>query len=164
VSIVVFEDLECPFCRRFHEGPLAQVRTRYGDSIAPILVHYPLPSIHRFASVAARSLECADKTSHAREFMELAHARQDSFGLLSWGELARRAGVPDTVAFNRCVEGNERLIRIERGIQIGNKIGVKGTPTVIVNGLRFDLPPSERQLVAAIDSILGRERNRSVGR
>jgi protein-disulfide isomerase len=153
VRIVVFEDLECPFCKRFHETVLSPLLERYRDSLSAIAVHFPLPS-HRFSSQAAQALECASDESKGLEFLKVAYGAQDSIGLLGWGELARRAGLGDTVAFHACARSRVLHPRISHGVALGNEMGITSTPTIMVNALRFSNPPSKRHLELLVDSLL----------
>src|SRR5687767_13073569 len=57
VTIVEFVDFECPFCRRA-DSVLTGVQQRYGNDVAFVFVHFPLPN-HRFAMPGARAAECA---------------------------------------------------------------------------------------------------------
>lgn len=153
VQVVVFEDLECPYCKRFHETVLSPLRDRFGDSVTSVLVHFPL-AIHRFAHQAAQAVECANANGKASEFIKTVYASQDSIGLIGWGALGRRAGILDTARFGTCARSPELHARIQRGLDIGAALGVTTTPTVMVNGLRFAVPPSKSRLVTFVDSLL----------
>ena len=153
VQVVVFEDLECPFCKRFHESVLLPVLKHHQDSVTWVFVHYPL-TIHRFARQAAQAVECASDVSKAVEFIHIAFEMQDSIGLLGWGTLASRAGIRDTVHFDACARSGALRPRIERGLQLGQELGVTVTPTVMVNGLQFASPPSKVRLMSIVDSLL----------
>jgi hypothetical protein len=68
VHIVEFADLECPFCRRFHEL-LRRVESQYPNDVRWTWVHYPLTT-HRFARPAAEAAECADAAGRFRTFVD----------------------------------------------------------------------------------------------
>lgn len=153
VQIVLFEDLECPFCKSFHADIVSVLEERFNAEVSWHFVHFPLPQ-YRFARPAAEALECAVSMAKGREFVSSAFALQDSFGLLSWTEVALRAGVADGGAFEGCLKRASLFSRIDEGLDIGGKIGVTGTPTVLVNGLRFVFPPTLHSLEKVIDSIL----------
>lgn len=153
VHLAIFDDLECPFCKRFHEAVMPAISARYGDTVATVLIHFPIAR-HRFAARAAQALECADRSGRAGEFLTIVFSKQDSLGLIGWGTLARWAGISDTLRFIRCTHGEEQPARIASGLVLGRKIGIEGTPTVLVNGLRFGTPPSVEKLTRIIDSIL----------
>lgn len=155
ITVVEFADLECPACKQFH--------MRFNEAVADldadvrlVMLHYPLP-IHRFANAAARALECANSQGAAGRFVDLAYAKQDSFGLKPWVGYAQEAGVRDTSAFAACVRDTARVDRIEQGRRIAASMKVRGTPVVIINGWRFSRPPSDAQLRETIKALLAGE-------
>ncbi len=151
VSIVVFSDFECPFCRQFHAQAVQAMSTHVRD-VEPVFVHYPLAS-HRFAKPTAQAAECAATQGRFLEFASVAFAQQDSLGLKSWGRLAAEAGVADTATLASCARRSELAPRITAGLELGKRIGVIGTPTVLINGWRYSTPPTanlEEELAAII--------------
>lgn len=156
IQILEFSDLECPFCRRLHET-LAGLPALAHDSVSVVFIHYPL-EIHRFARVAALAAECAEHEGLFGTFVNRVFQLQDSLGLKDWTIVAKEAGVADTLAFLRCLKGPEHP-RIAEGRRVGDSIGVHGTPTVIVNGIRFGGTPNRSQLDSAISASLRKNRN-----
>jgi protein-disulfide isomerase len=110
--------------------------------------------MHRFARPAARALECAGDQLRFGEFVEAVYLQQDSLGLKPWTSIARDAGVTDTARFERCVSEKERVARIEDGVAAATRLNVTATPTVIVNGWKFALPPSEQTLMLTAERLL----------
>jgi len=132
-TLVEFVDFECPFCRVF----AAQVDSAFDERDVPvtrIFQHYPLPP-HRFAKLAAVASECAERQGRFKAMYRVLFAKQDSLGLKDWTDLAYDAGVPDTLEFNRC-HGLpiDSFPRITAGLQLATAAGLKGTPTVWMNG------------------------------
>jgi protein-disulfide isomerase len=152
VMIVEFSDLECPFCRKFHEV-LEGTRRSFGDSVAYTFVHYPLPG-HQNAYPAARAAECANSQGRFHSFVTAIFAGQDSLGKKTWSAYAREAMVPDSTAFATCVADTTRVDRIDRGRALGALLKVRGTPTVIVNGWQFPTPPSDSQMRRIVMNVL----------
>src|SRR6185437_2837175 len=60
VKVIEFADFECPFCRRF-DSTMHVVVARYPGQVSRYFVHFPLPTLHRFALPAARAAECAGR-------------------------------------------------------------------------------------------------------
>ena len=152
VQIIEFLDLECPACSQFQSGTLAKVKDAYGDSVALTVVHFPLP-IHRFARLAAYASECAAAQGRFSEFVDLALARQDSFGILPWTELATRAGVVDEGAFASCLDQRKAPL-VATGENLSEKMEISGTPTIVVNGLLYPRTPTEKNLRKDIEAVL----------
>lgn len=140
VKIVEFADFECPACRGY-VSILDSIRSRYPRRVATAVAHYPL-SYHRFALPAARAAECAQRSDRFEEIARLLLLGQDSLGLKPWRDFAAQAGVDSLDSFERCVKESGPMRRVQRDIELGNRIGVGATPTLVVNGLLFNSPPS----------------------
>jgi len=153
VTIVEFADFECPFCARFSES-INQVEAEFGKDVSHVFVHYPLRS-HRFARPAARAAECASAQGHFKSMQDVLFAKQDSLGLKSWVSYAAEAGVLDTASFSHCASDAKPLASVEEGLRLGAGLGVTGTPTVIINGLRYSSPPGD-SLSAIVRAALAR--------
>lgn len=151
VVVLEFADLECPACRAFYNR-LNQTAADMHVNVGVEMVHFPL-SIHRFARPAARAMECANAQGAAPKFVDVAYAKQDSFGLKSWSSYAKEAGVPDLSAFEACAQDTSRVVRIEEGLRLGESMKVLGTPTVIINGWRFPGVPTDTQLRSTIAAL-----------
>jgi protein-disulfide isomerase len=150
LTILVFGDYECPFCRRFDEQA-EKVLAAYPTQVRLVYRHWPLQQ-HRFAYPAARAAECAHDQGQFWSFHALLYQKADSLGLLPFDEFARRAGVRDLSAFRVCNARTTPIASIETGARDAKEIGATGTPAVIVNGvLRRTLVDS-----AYISSLLSR--------
>jgi protein-disulfide isomerase len=152
VQLTEFADFECPFCGAFHRT-WKVVRDRYQTEIALTYMHFPLPG-HRFAVAAARVAECAADQGRFEAMYDQLFDGQDSFGLKPWSDYASAAGVPDIPAFDACIKSGNPLPRIEKDKQLGAKLDVKGTPTLIVNGWMLARPPTTEELDAMVKAIL----------
>jgi protein-disulfide isomerase len=118
-----------------------------------VIAHYPI-STHRFAMKAAKASECAAVQGRFREAHDVLLAQQDSFGLKLWSGFAADFNVPSIERFEQCLADTSNVEMIVRGLKMGDKLGLRGTPMVILNGLRFDAAPNEVVLRDLIDSIL----------
>lgn len=152
ITLIEFSDLECPFCRQFHQS-LTKARSGYADKIRHVFIHFPIEG-HRFARPAARAAECAARQGRFFEFVHQIFELQDSLGFKTLASYGTDAGVPDSLEFKSCLAETGRVDRIEAGLKLGKEIGVPGTPTVIVNGWRFASTPSDDQLAKAINDLL----------
>lgn len=142
VTILEFADFECPFCERFHRE-LASAKAQLGDrgkDIALLYVHLPLGS-HRFAMPAALASVCASDQGAFDRFHTALFEKQDSFGLKSWTSYAIDAGIADTASFSSCVRNTRSADVVTAGMRIADSLGVEVTPTLIINGWRYAVPP-----------------------
>jgi protein-disulfide isomerase len=152
IKVVEFADLECPFCKRFHEDMLA-VMKRHPQDVSLVFVHFPIGG-HRFARQAARAAECADLRGRFADLVSRLYAQQDSIGLKSWGAFAQDIGIADTASFRHCALDPSTIKRIDAGKAFGDKIGVNATPTVLVNGWRYGRAPDENELERIVQRVL----------
>ncbi|MGH7646519.1 MAG: DsbA family protein, partial [Gemmatimonadaceae bacterium] len=83
-------------------------------------------------------------------YHDILFANQDSLGLVSWTSFAHRAGVPDIPTFQRCLTASQPALRVSHDIAIGNRVGVEGTPSFIIDGLLYPFQTPTSQLVKAI--------------
>jgi protein-disulfide isomerase len=151
ITIVDVADLQCPACRGFY-STIYDILKAYPRQVAVIHVPYPL-SYHRQAMQAARGADCAAARGRLAEWVDVTYRKQDSLGIKSWGAFAREAGIADTVAIVRCTGETDVVPKISAGLAYGQKIGVTGTPTVLVNGWLLPSVPTEERLRSAIDSL-----------
>jgi hypothetical protein len=135
VLLIEFADLECPACRGFHESTLPDLRQSVRTSFSVALVHLPLSS-HRFAKAAAHAAECAAEQGRFGRFVERVMDKQDSVGLKSWVSFARDAHVVDLDKFAECTGRPGTPPFVDSGMVAARRLGISGTPTVLVNGWR----------------------------
>jgi protein-disulfide isomerase len=149
IKVVEFGDFECPFCRSADTLVRRVMRSRK-SSVSLIFVDYPL-RMHRFALPAARAAECAASQGRFSAFHDRLFERQDSLGLKTWVSFAEDAGVRDTAAFARCVTATSAVPFVQAGLAAGDRLGIRGTPTFLINGWRLASPPSSGQ---QLDSLI----------
>jgi protein-disulfide isomerase len=152
VQIIEFADFECPYCADFHRVVQA-LRQRYPAKVALTYVHLPLP-MHRFAIAAARAAECAGEQGRFEGMHDRLFEEQNSFGLKPWADYAAEAGVENIATFNACLERSVPFARIEQGKHAADRLNIKATPTLMVNGWLFGTPPSADQLDTQVRAIL----------
>jgi len=144
LSVVEFGDYQCPFCATFHAA-LRDLMNQFPDSISLTYYHFPLPT-HRFAVDAARAAHCAERQGRFEHMTDVLFASQDSIGHRSWTRFAQLAGVSDTAALLQCMTDSLSLADVRADKELGERLDVAGTPTVILNGWRYPLPPNKDSL------------------
>lgn len=152
VQVMVFSDMECPFCRMFDLN-FRILRAQFPSQITLIYVPFLIPG-HRFAMSAARATECANNQERFTAFYHLVFDKQDSLGLKSWPSYAKEAGVRNARGFARCVTDTMPVSRVGLGREAGRKIGVDYTPTVIINGWKLGSPPDSAELSRIVGMLL----------
>lgn len=138
VVLVEYSDYECPFCARFHPT-LVQAQEEFGDKIAWVYRHYPLP-FHPNAQKAAEGSECVAKLGGNEAFWKYSDAlfaTTESQGQLSAEAInsaASSAGV-NAAQFKSCLDSGEMTAKVTEQMNAGSGAGVSGTPgTMVVVG------------------------------
>lgn len=148
--LLVVSDYECPGCALFEES--LRVLEDSTD-VAIGILHLPLRQ-HRFARSAAQAAICAEDQGRFRAFHLRVFDAQDSLGLVSFRDIAAQVGVPDIERFGECTDSPSAKARVDSSSVQVRRLGVRFTPTVLLNGWRFPRPPSAE----AIQSELARQR------
>lgn len=148
VTIVEFSDFQCPYCQRL-PGYLDSLRT-LGRSVRVVYRHFPAPS-HQHAVAAVRASECSSEQAHFRQMHEALTKYADSIGKVDWVWFARVAKMPNIQTFAACNNRSGPILALGRDTVAGLKLGVRGTPTILINDQRYNgLPPFD-SLVAYVD-------------
>lgn len=153
VTVVVFSDFQCPACRMLAES-LDSVTARRPGQVAVVYRHFPLSSVHPYATAAARASECAAGQGRFEAFHDALFREQALLGIQPWRSFAAGAGVADLDAFDRCVAGTAPDAAILRDGRAGERLRVTGTPTVLINQHRFQGAPPLAELERQIERAL----------
>lgn len=131
VTIIVFSDYQCPFCKRA-EATVDKVMKTYGDKVRLVFRDYPLP-MHPDARPAAEAAACANAQGKYWEYHARLFENQSALGSAKLKEYAQQVGL-DMTKFDQCVK--ERTFRdaVEKDLQDGAQVGINGTPAFFING------------------------------
>jgi len=141
IVITEFMDFQCPFCAAL-APKLDSILEAHPQKIAVVFQHFPLPS-HQYAIPAAVASECADRQGRFWPMYRSLLNGQRKYGSVEWEAFAEEAGVPDQDAFAACILlPPDSFPRINHGIEVGQRAGVRATPTIWVNG-RVTSPTDE---------------------
>jgi len=144
VEIVEFSDFECPACK--NKWPLvAKVLEQEGRAVRHGMVSFPLTMIHPWAFRSANAAWCValqdpQKLIPLKEtFYELQREMQVSQVKLVADDFVVGQGL-DEDAFNACFLHEPSIDAVHRQMTLGNTIGVRSTPTYVVNGWVVQVP------------------------
>jgi len=135
VTIIEWSDFECPFCSRFYEQTLPLIQEQYIDTGKVKLVYrdFPLTSLHPTAQKAAEAAECADEQGKFWEYHDKIFENQALLSVTSLKQWAADLGL-DTEKFNDCLDSGKMASEVNKDLQDGADVGIRGTPGFIING------------------------------
>jgi len=154
VTIIVFSDYQCPYCRRA-EPVIQQVLEQYPSQVRVVFRHFPLDRIHPLARGASEAAACANEQGRFWEFHTKLFAAGAKFDAESLREYASDSDL-DLVAFQTCVDERRFQADIETDLAAGREVGVAGTPAFFVNGIRIKGARPFDDFAAIIDKELER--------
>lgn len=165
VKVDVWEDFQCPSCMRYSQQVESQVITNYIETGKVYYSFHFYPFIDGENSngeshQSANAAMCASEQDrfwdyHAILFANWSGENEGSFSNPRLVAFAESIGL-DMDAFNTCFQEVRYADLINQDYIDGQAAGVKGTPSVFVDG-QIVTPgyiPSYEQLAAAIDTAL----------
>ena len=170
VTIVNFDDLECPYCARMHSVFFPETLDRYKGLVKFVYMDYPLLEIHPWAMHAAVDANClADENATAYwNYVDYLHTHGDDItgpdrdpvkSAAALDKIARDEGQRsklDTEKLNACLTKQDDSV-VRASLKEGDALGVDGTPTLFINGERLSGALPESQVWLSIDRALKAE-------
>jgi protein-disulfide isomerase len=150
VTLVEFTDYQCPSCAAAYPV-LERVSAEYADRVRLVVRDYPL-SQHPDAQKAAEAAEAAREQGKYWEYVSLLYQNQSALAPEKLKEYASRVGL-DRAKFDAALDSGRFADSVSRDVRDGDRVGVAGTPTVFVNGVRVERASYE-VIKAAIESAL----------
>lgn len=163
VTIVNFDDFQCPYCARMHEVLTDDILKTYGNEIRVIYKDYPLLSIHPWAKRAAMTANCL-AAQNGEAFWDFAdyvhgHARdigKDGTPTLALTKVAVDVADKDKLdakKLDACLKSDDDT-QVRASMAEAESLGVSATPTMFVNGEKVEGAVDPATLRAVIDRAL----------
>lgn len=150
VTIINYDDFQCPFCSRMHETLMHDVLKLYGDRVKIVYKDYPLLSIHPWAMRAAINANClnAQKNDAYWDYADYVHINQQEImgpqekrrpmnqQVMTLDKAAFDQGVKhglNAKALGACIQSQDEK-QVRAAMAEAEGLGVESTPTLFVNG------------------------------
>ena len=166
VTVVNYDDFECPFCSRMHTALFPGLFKEYGDRVLFIYKDYPLEEIHPWAVHAAVNANClgAQNGDAYWDYADYLHANQSAINggrgrdgqNAELDKLAALQGQKhnlDVGKLQACLKAQDDKA-VRASIHEGNTVGVDATPTMFVNGQKLDGAVPVDEVRGALDRAL----------
>jgi protein-disulfide isomerase len=148
VTLVMYGDFECPSCGAVHPI-IREVQRAFGPNLRFIFRHFPLRDTHPNAERAAQAAEAAGAQGKFWEMHERLYEHQDALDERSLARHARKIGL-DVAKFESDLTAGTHAARVNRDVESGRAGGVRGTPSLFINGTLYRGPRDRASLVAAL--------------
>ena len=167
IVLVEYSDFQCPYCVRSHKKIQALVEGR--DDVALIYKHLPL-RMHPAAVPAALAAEAAAEQGKFWEMHDALFALGRSIGdgvdaktpvppvgSVYFEEQAEALGL-DLDRFREDVRSERVRGRVDADAAEANRLGVNGTPTFVLGGIKVRPGPDEERFTRQINRALAESR------
>ena len=139
VTIVEFGDFQCPACGQWARAVKPQVEMTYLDQGRAkfVFYDYPLVSIHPHAFISARAARCAEDQGGYWEYHDLLFQNQTRWAAEA-NPVGTLVGYSEDVGLDRdefesCLRSDRHAELVSANMELGEQLGVTGTPTIMVN-------------------------------
>jgi len=168
VTIDAFEDFQCPACQYFTQNVEPQIITYLVIPGKARFVFHNYPFIDGAgasgsgeSNQAANASMCANEQGKFWDMQTIIYTNWESENKGHFNDrflkaMAEKIGV-DMNSFNSCFNSNKYLNDIQADFDLGEKMGVTGTPTVFVNGTRVGAEgkiATFQDIAVEVDSVI----------
>ena len=166
VTLVNYDDFECPYCAHMHATLFPGLFKEYGDRVLFIYKDYPLEEIHPWAVHAAVDANCLNAQNNDAywDYADYLHGNQHAISDQK-GQDGRNAEL-DKLATLQAQKHNLDILKLQACIKAqddkavrdsmkeGDALGVDATPTMFVNGQKLDGAVPAEEVRLALDQAL----------
>lgn len=141
VTLAVFSDFQCQYCKEAARTIRTNVEKEYASRVRVVFMDFPLEQIHPWAKSAALAGRCVHKLDsgafwqfHDWIFEQQANVTPEN---LKQKTLEFLNGRVDTLQLTQCLDGKVPEKDIEASMAAGRSLQVTSTPTLFINGRRL---------------------------
>ena len=154
LTITVFQDLGCGMCRIAYEQHMGAVKAKYIDTgvVRYVFREFPLGFESRQVALA-RGAKCAAKQERYLPFTGFLLINKKTVDPSKLVEYAKLFAL-DVPEFRSCLSSDESLKAVKADYDEGVSLGVRGTPTYIMNGDIFAGALSQSDFIEVVEEHL----------
>jgi len=156
VTLVIFSDFQCQFCKEEAKTLRANLEKAYPTEVKLVFKSFPLEPIHPWAKTAAIIGQCVHKLNEGAfwQFHDWIFDQQGQISLENVKpkslEFANSHGV-DSLQLTQCIDGKLTEKDVENSEGEARALQINQTPTLFVNGRRLVGNVPWEQLKQVID-------------
>jgi 2-hydroxychromene-2-carboxylate isomerase len=153
ITVIEFVDYECPHCKHA-QALMRQVVEEYPKDLKMYFKHFPLSS-HANARLAAEGAVAAHKQGKFWPFNEKVWANSENLTPAVLEKAAKEVGL-DVARWRADIESDAVKGQVQADKSEGNDLGILATPSIYINGRKYEDPLEIASLKDWIDEELGR--------
>ena len=147
--LVEYGDFECPYCGQAYPE-LKEVQLAMGDDLCFVFRHFPLRQAHPHAEHAAEFSEAAATVGKFWDMHDLLYENQFALSDRRLAAYAQELGLEENLI--ESARQGKFAARVQRDLSSGARSGVNGTPSLFLNGTRYDGPVEAASLLRLLRS------------
>jgi protein-disulfide isomerase len=156
VTLLEYGDLECPACGQAY-WEIKALEHELGDAVKFVFRHFPLTQMHPHAMQAAEAAEAAGAQGRFWEMHDVLFEHQGNLDAPALMTYAAELDL-DLPQFSRDLHQHRFMTAIRRQFMEGVRSGVNGTPTLFLNGVRYDDIVSYGMMREVVSDVLDAQR------
>jgi protein-disulfide isomerase len=139
ITLVVFSDFQCPYCRSFAKTMREDLPKKYGNDVRVVFQDFPIAAIHKWAVAAAEASHCIGDGNpqtfwafhdwifeHQGEVNET-NLREKTLDFAKTQKL-------DATKVSACLDSHASAGEVQASLKAGTGLGIQQTPTFFING------------------------------
>ena len=158
VTIVEFEDFQCPFCKKA-QSTVEQILSRYQGKVRVVHRDFPLQPLHPASLKAHEAARCAEEQGKFWEYRDLLYKNTPAASPDQLKDYASLIGL-NLPSFNQCLDSGKFQMVVEKDETEGGRLGVQGTPAFFINGRPLPGAQPESEFARVVDEELNKRERR----
>ena len=154
VTVVEFADYQCPHCKMAYES-FSKVFKKYKNKINFVFIDFPIKG---GSEEIAEGGVCAKEQKKYWEYHNAAFENQGK--LKKAADIAAKIGL-NKDDFQKCMDSKVGVELVKAGRAEGDRVGISGTPSMFINGYRFNGGFTQEAMSKAIDDALAGKKGAS---
>jgi len=162
ITLAVYSDFQCAFCREMAQTLRANLHREYPDAVRMVFVNFPLIQIHDWAKTASIGGRCMASVSSEQfwKYHDWVFENQKDITAANFSEKLQawaQSQSVDGLRLQQCMQAPEQDAAVMASFQKAMGMGLNSTPTVFVNGRqlggRLEWPTIKQILEMELDYL-----------
>jgi len=139
VTIVVFSDFECPYCRELAKTLRDNIPQKYPNDVRVVFEDFPIDAIHKWARAASEAAHCIarEKPEAFWAFHDWIFEHQQEVDAANLQDkvmaFAKQQNL-DPAKISACIATHATASDVNASQQAGQELQISRTPTLFING------------------------------